>query len=461
MRAKLGTLAVGTLCLVIVAIAVVTSLLAVAVVVGLVAIIVIWTLKPKLTAPAIAIVGMLFVRPNIWGELYTNIGLGLFLLAAIIALIQDGGRLTFVGNEYRPLRSPLFWTALAYLWLLLRASFQGLDTVAQSLGGYASMAVCILAVLLIVGDRDRRDFLVKGFIVAVIAVSGSYAVTVALWVIIGVGNGSLGTMLVGSWPDPQPVYFPFTTTVATQPIFGLAVPRFVGFGREPGWMAMYGAVAFFLLPLVGWRNKFVKVIIVVAILGTVSTAGFGVLIICIALQFAFGHRSKTTLGRFIRACLGLALIAGAIWAAFYAPVLGFGAKGEQNGISLSERSAATNAGIWALFNDPISGGTAAQKVGAVNLVAAVAAYGVPFSVAMALAVCAPMLSHPNRYRLMPISAALFSTLLMSQPALDSTWVFALASLAAAAALESPGSRTNQDLRPNALLRIPPAPFAKL
>lgn len=461
MRAKVGAGALGVLALAVIAAAVVTSPLAVVAVFGLVAVGVIWTVKPKMAAPAVALVGMFFVRPNLWGELYSNIGVGLFLLAALIAIVQDGGQLSFLGREYRPLRSPMLWVSVAYFWLLLRASFQGLDSVAQSLGGYLGVASCVLAVLVILGDEKRRSYLLKGFVLAVIFVSGSYLVTLGLWGVGGIGSGALGSILIGSWPDPQPVFFPFTTTVSTQPILGLSVPRFVGFAREPGWMAMYGCIAFFLLPLIGWRSKLLMVVILIAILGTVSTAGFGVLLICIALQFTFGTRSESLMGRFARVCFGLSLIAFAIWAAFYAPVLGFGAKGEQNGVSLSERSTATNAGLWALLHDPFSGGTAAQKVGAVNLVAAVAAYGVPFSLAMGLAAGAPMLGHPNRRLLLPISAAIFSTLLMSQPALDSTWVFALATMGAAAALSPSEKPKSQHVGPGSSPVKLPAHYKKL
>ncbi|GAB14351.1 hypothetical protein ARGLB_064_01140 [Arthrobacter globiformis NBRC 12137] len=362
-------------------------------------------------------------------------GLMLFLLATGIAFIQDRGQFLYAEREYRPVRSPLFWVSLAYLWLLLRASYHGLDTVGQSMSGYVATAACVLAVVVIVGDKARRGYLVKGFVAVVFAVSLSYVCTVGLWAVMGIGTGSVGTMIIGAWPTPQPIYFPFTTTVSTQPILGFVVPRFVGFGREPGWMAMYGCVAYFLLPLIGWRSKIVKLGILAGVLGTVSTAGFGVLAFCLAVDFTVNGRSRTSFEGAMRICFGLAMIAFAIWAAVYAPVLGFGAKGEQNGISLSERSIATDMGFWALQNDPFSGGLAADKVGAVNLVAAIAAYGLPFSVLMGLSTIAPLRRHPHGRRLLPVLAALALTLLTSQPALDSAWVFALAALGTAAALD--------------------------
>lgn len=435
MDSKIGVAGVGVLGLTLILIGVVAFPLGTLGVIGLAALAVIWSRNPTLVSPVLALVGMLFVRPNIWGEGYSNVGLALFLAATGIASIQDKAKLNFANRDFRPLRSPLFWVSLAYLWLLLRASIQGLATAAQSSQGYLATAACVLSVIVIASDKERRAYLVKGFVAVVATFSLSYVATGALWAVSGVGSGSIGSIIIGAWPTPQPVYFPFTTTVSTQPIFGMVVPRFVGFGREPGWMAMYGCVAYFLLPLMGWRSKILKLAILAGILGTVSTAGFGILIVCIALDFTLNGRSRSSFEGILRVTFGLGLIAFAIWAALYAPILGFDAKGEQNGVSLSERSTATDMGIWAFQNDPFSGGLSADKVGAVNLVAAVAAYGLPFSVLMGLAAIGPMFTHSNRRRLLPIVAALFLTLLMSQPALDSAWLFALVALAAAAALE--------------------------
>lgn len=391
--------------------------------------------KPTMAAPLLVLVGMVLARPNIWGEQYSMVSIGFFGLAAGIALVQDKGGFLFDRREFRGVRSPLLWVSAAYIWLLLRVSSQGLDSTSQTVNGLVAAAACLVSVVFVVGEKKRRDYLIKGFIFAVLLVSSSYVVTAAFWAAFGVGSGVVGHMFIGNWPAPQPVYFPFTTTVASQPVLGMILPRFVGFAREPGWMAMYSAVAFFLMPLAGWHRKFFKLVVLVGLLGTLSTAGFGILVVCLALRFTFSRKSKSDIGAVLRLAFGVGFVVFAIWAAFNAPILGFDAKGAQNGISLSERTAATNMGVWAFQHDPFSGGLAADKVGAVNLVAAVAAYGLPFSVAMGLATTAPILRHKNRRVLIPIVTVVFLTLLMSQPSLDSSWAFALVIIAAAAAID--------------------------
>lgn len=390
--------------------------------------------RPKILAPAIALVAMLFTRPNLWGEQYSHIGLVLFLLAAAIALIQDQGNLKCAHRKVKVLWAPLIWVVVAYVWLVARAAFQGLATVAQFSEGLLLTAGAVLAVLIVAADPTRRILLAKGFVGIVLLCCMSYIVTAAMWATSGLGSGVLTSIQIGAWPEPQPIYLPFTTTVSTQSVLNFQLPRFAGIGREPGWMALYGAVALLMLPLIGWHRTALKLTLLIGVCATVSTAGFGVLIVCLALNFMLSGESRGRFKGVLRLVFGLFLLALAAWIAFYAPVLGIGVKGEQNGISLSERTVATNAGLWALANAPFAGGVGADKIGAVNLVAAVAAYGVPFSIAMGFATVAPLRLHPSKRRLAPLFAAVFLTLLTSQPALDSTWIFALVTICAGLAM---------------------------
>lgn len=389
-------------------------------------------------APSLVIIAAAFSRPNLWGEQLSHVSLALYAAAILIAFVQNNAKSFPAGRVPIFAILPLCWIALGYLWLLTRASVYGLGSTSQILGGFLSSAACVLAVAIVAADLGRRIVLAKAFVAFVGACCFSYVLTAAVWLVFGTGVGVVTSIHVGTWPEPQPVYFPFTTTVSTQSVFGLQLPRFVGFGREPGWMALYGCVAYLMLPMVRWSSRVLKVTILLGTLGTISTAGFAVLLLCIVIRFISSTRGLGSSVVILRLVFGLCLMAFALWAALYAPVLGFDAKGEQNELSLSERSLATEMGFRALASDPFSGGLAADKVGAVNLVAAIAAYGLPFSFAMGVACIAPLFRHPKPWQLLPLSGAIFVTLLTSQPALDSAWVFALASLAAyVAASEDP------------------------
>jgi hypothetical protein len=171
------------------------------------------------------------------------------------------------------------------------------------------------------------------------------------------------------------------------------------------------------------------VLCVVGIAGTLSTAGFGVFAIVLAFEWFERKRAASSLlADYLRKVTGLVVLVGAAWLAIYAPVFGLAAKSEINQVSLTERSMATSAGWTALWNTPL-GGDAAAQVGGVNLIASIAASGLPFALCVVAALLAPRASHRAR----PLTSApvlvLLLTLLTSQPPKDSTWVFVAAAMA--------------------------------
>jgi hypothetical protein len=194
-------------------------------------------------------------------------------------------------------------------------------------------------------------------------------------------------------------------------------------------MAMYLAFAFFLLPRVGWHKARWRLLCVLGIVGTVSTAGFGVFVVVLAFEWFLRTRPvRNLLTDYLRRLSGMWILAGAAWLAVNAPVLGLAAKRQINEISLSERSAATAAGWHALWNTPF-GGEAANRIGGVNLIASIAASGLPFVICVVAALLSPRVWHQAR----PLTSApimvLLLTLATSQPAKDSTWAFVVAVMA--------------------------------
>jgi hypothetical protein len=149
--------------------------------------------------------------------------------------------------------------------------------------------------------------------------------------------------------------------------------------------------------------------------------------IALSIMIAPGEKSKVA-----RRALGLTLLAGGIYAALFAPVLGLASKGETNALSLDERQLATNAGLRALMTDPFAGGLASGNIPNVNLVAAIAANGVLYVCAISLAVFCVFLKHPQRAQLLPPIIGIYGTLLTAQPANGSTFVFSLVLICAAA-----------------------------
>lgn len=382
---------------------------------------------------ALVAIGIVTLRPNIWGEVGSPVGAGALAFAALIVFTRSNGLLKITAPKNKLLRVTLIWVGLAYAWELARVAIWHPDTdVSTLITGAMLMVVSIGSIGVIASDSHGARLLAKTFVGLVGALCISYTITAVVWVAMGPGALGLGSIYGGTGASVVPTYFPFTTTWSSLDVFGTSVPRFTGIGREPGWMALYAGIAFLLFPYTGWKSRIVRYSMLVGLLGTISTAGFAVFAVSIALSIMVNARGRTQFGRTVQRIFGAGLVAAGTWAAFFAPVVGLAAKEEQNAVSLSERTIATQAGLDALSINAFSGGLQADVVGGINLVAAIAANGIPYVLAITLAVLAPLRLHPNRKAAIPILAAIFVTLLASQPAKDSVWVFCLVVIVAAA-----------------------------
>jgi hypothetical protein len=207
-------------------------------------------------------------------------------------------------------------------------------------------------------------------------------------------------------------------------------------------MALWCAFAYFLIPrLTKRRLRWARSLLLLGILGTFSTAGFGVFVVVWSFEtFLRPRPGANLLFGHVRQVSGFVVMAGATWLAITAPVVGLDAKAILNATSLSDRFQAASAGIAALQTSPWGGATGAQS--SINLIGAVAGFGLPFSLAILAALVMPLRTHPARWLAIAPVAVLALTLLASQPSLDSTWVYAAAVLAYAVTF--PPSETASD-----------------
>lgn len=382
---------------------------------------------------ALVVLAMPFVRPNILGESRQSvIGLALLTTAAWFAVVirriegADGRR--SASDPAVPLVVSL---GLAYLWLLIQAAATDPGPLTSpAIQGTFLTVGSVLALIVICRDPRSRLAVGRAFVLVIAALCASFVVTAALWALAGVGFGAVAAIPIGTLP-PQPLYFPFTPTESVQTVLGTEFPRFTGLGREPGWMAMYCAIAYFMADMVGLRSRWLKLLLVAGLIGCISTAGFGVFVVAWAYHLFMRDRGTgiSPVGYF-RQIFGLIAMAGAIWVATTAPVLGLSAKATQNKTSLNERQLATEAGIRALFNSPL-GGPETEVQGGINLIADIAVSGLPFVLLICAAVLLPMIVRGAQGRYSnAVIVIVFLTLLVSQPAKDSTWVFAVVALAA-------------------------------
>jgi hypothetical protein len=381
--------------------------------------------RGHVVAALLLIAAMPLARPNIYGERYATLAAGTICVAALVSLAQDRMRLNLGARAWRPLRSTVLWLLLAHLWVIFQA--YGADLERSSLQSIVSTVLPVAAAAVVLADERRRLIAAKLFAAAVLAVSLSCAVTLVLWAVMGVGSGVITQTPVGAREAAQPLYFPFTVCLGQVGAGGLTIPRLTGFAREPGWMAMYAAFTFFLLPRLGWGKW--RAVALFGLLATASTAGFGVFAVVLTFELFLRRREVSSLlADYVRRLVGLAFLAGAVWLAVYAPVFGLEAKGARDQYSVNDRLAATSAGWTALQSSPL-GGNATQVVGGVNLIAAIASVGLPFVLCVLAALLLPRLSHRAPHLTSAPIAVLVLTLATSQPPQDSTWVFVCALMA--------------------------------
>lgn len=384
---------------------------------------------------ALVLLAIPLMRPSVLGEQGRSIvSFGLFAAAAFVALLRRRGGEAFLTSGSR---SPagrgsvlILFLFLGYLYILFReAATVGGDPATATFQGIFLTIGSLVALEIVCKDPQTARAVGRGVVIMTAGFCASYAITILVWAATGVGSGQVLTMPIGTW-GPQPVYFPFTPTVAFQPVFGLVVPRFTGLGREPGWMAMFCAAAFFLADMLKMRSRWIKPLLLLGLLGCVSTAGFGVFVVTWAYHRFLRDRGGISMTNYLRQVGGIAMMGVAAWVAVAAPVFGLAAKSTQNAASLDERSAATDAGVELLFSDPW-GGHYEIVQGGINLVSDVAVSGLPFVILVILGLLLTVTSSGKTQNSNAVALVVLLTLLSSQPPKDSTWAYGLVVLACA------------------------------
>ena len=389
--------------------------------------------------PVLLVVALPFVRPGLLSNYSNAVGLGIALLAALIAVARRG-RVSWP----RPFSVVLGALVLAYLWLLVRTGL--LDHASPNLVAQGAITTigAVLAYGIVLADRTALRRFGRGFVGLVIAVCGSYAVSAVIWIAAGSGVTALLSFPISNDGWTATLHVPFTITTGVQSLGFLSLPRLTGIGREPGWFAMMVAIAWFLWPTVGRPRLIGHVLLLIGLVGTVSTAGFGVFVLLLSYDLFVRPRTVRVGPRTIlRVTVGLVGMAAAAWVAFYAPVLGFAEKSQYNEVSFDDRALQTNAGTQALFQSPLGGVHIGGNEG-INLIASIAPFGLPYVLLILVAVIAPLLASgnlPNRSRALTVMGAVALTLFTSQPPGDSALAYVLVAVGACLYAVAPAQAT--------------------
>ncbi|MHA7282225.1 hypothetical protein [Arthrobacter sp. TMS2-4] len=381
--------------------------------------------KPDAVSTALVLASLPFLRPNVLSVHYAVVGSALCLTAAVIAFAGSNGRLRLP----RPYVIVSLCVGAIYLWLLVHTTIFGTVAVSQIVSGTFTTAVTTAATGFVLASPIRRRAIGKGFVYVILALSASYVVTLMVWAALGVGALPITTFPISlNGTGIGTIFFPFTPSYGVLNVLDTRMPRFTGLGREPGWMALYCGLALLLWPRVGKPRRLGQLILVAGLLGTLSTAGFGAFAVVLLIAWIMRKpRGGDLFTHYIGFLFKAALLAGAAWVAIYAPILGLEAKGSLNSVSLSERAIATSAGVRALTEAPF-GGAPTGVQDSINLIAVIAPLGLPFSLLVVAALVLPAIGHQAKHVTVAPIMLIFVTLLLSQPAGDSTFVFVLVGL---------------------------------
>ncbi|WP_307081637.1 hypothetical protein [Arthrobacter agilis] len=394
--------------------------------VGTIVLFVIASRNPNALSSALVLAALPLMRPNVLSESYAILGTAICVAASLIAFTADRGR-TRIPRSYTFIVVGMILTTV---WLLLSAAiFSRYASVTLILQGFVTTVLTVAAIGVVLADPARRRMVGRGFVWIMLALCTSYAVTVVTWTVLGVGALPLATFPISNVLGAGTLFFPFTPSIGVLNLPNLHLPRFTGLGSEPGWMALHAGLALLLWPRLGRPRWPGQAVLLVGLLGTFSTAGFGAFVVVLILAwFARKPKSGDLFTHFLGFLFKTSALAIAVWVAVAAPVVGLASKQTVNAESLGDRTEAMRLGLAALTEHPFGGAEAGSQA-AINLIAALALLGIPYFLLVTGTLFVSRLGHPAKHLTFAPIALIFITLLLSQPAGDATFVFVLTGLA--------------------------------
>lgn len=374
---------------------------------------------PRWLIPSIAVLGIILLPPTLFGERYATVGSILVTVAGILSAL----------TESRTNRRAIGWfvllVILGYTWLAIHnATVPGSEP--TLLAGLVTTVLPVIAFYFIASNRHLLRQVTGGLVAMITLFALGAAVSFGLGALVGFDAIMIENVPLGYSARGIGLLLPGGFTYG--PTADANLPRMLGLGREPGMGAIFFVWAFFAVPSEWKRRYLIRIVIVLALLTTRSTAGIGLFAAAVIAWVLFGRERIRILPSIAGCVVGAALL----YITIFDQSFGIVAKSET--VSFYDRSEATARG-WEALRHNFWSATTDLPLSNVTLIASVSAHGGPWLIIMVtlLLLCVVRLGRTNPYTYSTVF--IFATLMTSQPLLHSAGVFIL--LMASVSVESP------------------------
>lgn len=366
------------------------------------------------------LIAVYLVRPTALGQSMTMYGMGIGLF---VLFLQFGQSIRYkkIGftkkNFIVVLTTSLLWT-----YLLAQASMLSDNHMDFVIKAFLSNVILVVACSMVLSNERSNYLFFRGFILSLVITSVMYCITYLLSCFINIEKLYMFSLHIigGNYEGSGRVYFPGTVLYSYFTVGSLQLPRLQGLFREAGILQAFIIWAFFNLKTYNLNNKWVKLFLILGLVGTFSTAGIGVFLGTVCFYLILNKKP-------IRGIMFLAFMCIAL---FYTPYIGLADKSETHGASISDRQIATTVGIEKLYENPIGEGIYSVNPSdltnsGINLLAGSYKYGIFGVLLILVAYFAPMYKYRAKKNYLISIFPIFVTMLLSQPIVDAPLVYIL------------------------------------
>lgn len=357
------------------------------------------------------------VRPSAFGNEYTNYGLAMIFVAIafhIMDCIYRGIKLTISKNNFAVVSMVLVFFSYIAIQSMLIPNHMNLGSIYKTY--IANVLIILVSAMILTDDFAKKKFF-KWFTWVILITTISSIITLVLTLFIPMEKLYLFKLQFGgNEAMAGSTYFPFTIIYGVLHYDHIELPRLLGLFRESGIAQMFMLWALFNLKSIDMNKVWVKIVLIIGVILTFSTAGIAVLCVNIVVQQLIN----------LKLLRSIMLLIISYCIIMYVPFIGLHDKVDTgHGKSVSDRQEATFNAWDTLSEHPFGIGFNNSTVfnSGINLMAASNMIGVIGFFLCLFVYFFPAITAGNRKRYILSMLPIVLTSLTSQPLIDAPLVY--------------------------------------